>query len=132
MIFVDTGAWFAVFVPNDSDCVAANAWLDANTEPLITTDYVLDELFTLLKRRGEFSRAKEIGPPLLAGSIAGLESVSRADREAAWDVFQAFEDKGWSFTDCTSRVVVQRLEIATAFAFDEHFRQFGTVTVVPA
>lgn len=30
MIFVDTGAWFAAFVPNDPDYQAANEWLDAN------------------------------------------------------------------------------------------------------
>ena len=29
-------------------------------------------------------------------------------------------------------VVIERLSITTAFAFDEHFRQFGKVTVVPA
>lgn len=40
-------------------------------------------------------------------------------------------DKQWSFTDCTSRVVMERLGIQKVFAFDDHFRQFGTVTVVP-
>jgi uncharacterized protein len=50
---------------------------------------------------------------------------------AVWSVFKTFSDKGWSFTDCTSRVLMERLGIAQAFAFDEHFRQFGTVTVVP-
>ena len=61
MIFVDTGAWFAAFVPNDSDHAAAAAWLEQNVEPLVTTDYVLDELLTLMKRRGEFSRALQLG-----------------------------------------------------------------------
>jgi len=28
--------------------------------------------------------------------------------------------------------VIERLSINTAFAFDEHFRQFGNVAVVPA
>ena len=54
MIFVDTGAWFATFVPNDPDHAAADAWLQANVQPLVTTDYVIDELLTLLKIRGEF------------------------------------------------------------------------------
>jgi len=49
----------------------------------------------------------------------------------AWQVFATYRDKGWSFTDCVSRVVIERLGIATAFAFDVHFRQFGTLTVVP-
>ncbi len=49
----------------------------------------------------------------------------------AWKVFAAYQDKGWSFTDCVSRVVMERMGIVSAFAFDEHFRQFGTVHVVP-
>jgi hypothetical protein len=36
-----------------------------------------------------------------------------------------------SFTDCVSYLVIQRRGIRTAFAFDEHSRQFGIVTVVP-
>ncbi|MEX2015753.1 MAG: hypothetical protein WD873_03880 [Candidatus Hydrogenedentales bacterium] len=49
----------------------------------------------------------------------------------AWDVFRRYDDKRWSFTDCTIRVVMERLGVTTAFAFDAHFRQFESVTVVP-
>ena len=132
MIFVDTGAWFAAFVPNDPDHAAADSWLAQNTTPLVTTDYVLDELLTLLKRRGEFQRARRLGGSILNGTIARFERVAAADLDAAWNVFCQFRDKAWSFTDCTSRVVMERLSISTAFAFDEHFRQFGNVAVVPA
>ena len=57
MIFVDTGAWFAAFVPNDPDHAQASHWIRNNVEGLITTDYILDELLTLLRVRGEFERA---------------------------------------------------------------------------
>ena len=33
--------------------------------------------------------------------------------------------------DCTSRVVMERLRATTAVAFDEHFHQFGSVSIVP-
>ena len=65
MIFVDTGAWFAAFVPNDPDHVAADAWLEANHKPLVTTDYVVDELLTLLKMRGEYQRTLSSAPASL-------------------------------------------------------------------
>ena len=131
MIFVDTGAWFASFVPNDADHAAADAWLERKTEPLVTTDYIVDELLTLLKIRGEYRRALDIGPPLLHGDISRLDWVRPDDVQKAWEIYQQYQDKHWSFTDCVSRVVIERLGIRTAFAFDEHFRQFGTVTVVP-
>ena len=131
MIFVDTGAWFATFVPNDPDHAAADTWLGANVEPLVTTDYVVDELLTLLKIRGEFQRAMRIGASLFAGEIARIEWIMPDDVRQAWAIFQRYNDKDWSFTDCVSRVIMERLGIRTAFAFDDDFRQFGTMTVVP-
>ena len=46
-------------------------------------------------------------------------------------VVETFSDKEWSFTDCTSRVLMEKLRIERAFAFDQHFLQFGGVKVVP-
>ena len=80
---------------------------------------------------GAFQRAVRIDAALLAEEIADLVWVRPNDVQHAWETFRRYEDKGWSFTDCVSRVVTQRLGIEQAFAFDEHFRQFGIVTVVP-
>ncbi len=132
MIFVDSGAWYASAVPDDRDYDAARSWFHANREPLVTTDYVVDELLTLFKTRGEFQRCFEWGRQLLEERIAQLEWVCPADVQRAWILFSTHTDKQWSFTDCVSRVVMDRLQIKTAFAFDDHFRQFGDVTVVPA
>jgi predicted nucleic acid-binding protein len=49
----------------------------------------------------------------------------------AWETFERFADKDWSFTDCTSKVVIEQLGITHAFSFDHHFQQFGTVQLVP-
>ena len=73
----------------------------------------------------------EVGPSLFNGDVCDLKWVTQADVKNAWQVFSTYRDKGWSFTDCISRVVMERLRITTAVAFDEHFNQFGTVTVVP-
>jgi predicted nucleic acid-binding protein len=131
MIFVDTGAWFATFVPRDSDHSAACTWLDQNTKPLVTSDYIIDELLTLLRIRGEGLRALPAGHALLSEAIARIEWVSQQDVRIGWDYFSQHQDKGWSFTDCVSRAVINRLQIRVAFAFDKHFRQFGDLEVVP-
>ena len=78
-VFVDTGAWFARFVPTDPDHPAAKGWLDRNTSPLITTDYIVDELLTLLKVRGEYQRALKVGPNLFGAAVCDLEWVTPAD-----------------------------------------------------
>jgi predicted nucleic acid-binding protein len=128
-IFVDTGAWFAWLVPTDPDHPAARDWFERNTHRLVTTDYVVDELLTVLKMQS--ISALEIGPALFNGDVCDLEWVNQADVKNAWQVFSTYRDKRWSFTDCVSRAVMERLGITTAAAFDEHFRQFGMVTVVP-
>jgi hypothetical protein len=130
-VFVDTGAWFAAFVPTDRDHARADQWLRQNDRPLVTTDYVLDELLTLLLVRGERERALRVGAALLDGSLADLHWMRREDIQQAWEIFRQFSDKGWSFTDCSSRVVMANLGITSAFAFDEHFRQFGIGPVLP-
>ena len=131
MIFVDTSAWFAAFVSSDIDHKKAKSCLDQYDEKLITTDYIFDELLTLMKQRGEYAKALEIGELFLYGEYADLMLVSLEDVESAWDVFKRFRDKGWSFTDCTSYVVMKKLEITKAFAFDAHFSQFGFAEIVP-
>ena len=84
-----------------------------------------------MKMRGEFQRALRLGASLFAEEIAQVARVLPDDIQRAWDIFRRYDDKGWSFTDCVSRVVMERLGIQRAFAFDDHFRQFGMVIVVP-
>lgn len=131
MIFVDTGAWFSRYVREDADHAAAVAWFSNLTDKLVTTDYVVDELLTLLKVRGHAGIAFAVGGAFLAGQACQLEFVQPSDVAKAWAIFSQRRDKGWSFTDCTSLAVMQRLEITTACAFDDHFRQFGNILVVP-
>lgn len=83
-VFVDTGAWFARFVPSDPDHRAAKAWLDRNIRRLVTTDYIIDELLTLLRVRGENRRALEVGSRLILGELCDLEWVEPGDVAGAW------------------------------------------------
>ena len=131
MIFVDTGAWYASLVPTDPDHSTAVQWLAANRFPLLTTDYVIDEILTLLRVRGERKRALVLGARLFHRNIAEIHKITAAELMLAWKTFEQFDDKGWSFTDCTSKIVMEQLGIKVAFAFDHHFHQFGTVKAVP-
>jgi hypothetical protein len=131
VIFVDTGAWFALLVPEDPYHPAAVAWFSGNREPVCTSDYVVDETLTLLRARGEPRRALEMGKRFFDGPSALVHHLCEADVRQAWRIFQRFSDKAWSFTDCTSKVLMERLGITQAFAFDDHFRQFGSIAVHP-
>ena len=82
MIFVDTGAWFAIIVPSDPNYPTAKAWMQQNQSFLLTTDYVVDETLTLLRARGEFQRAIALGEALFSGTLAQIYYLTQADVQA--------------------------------------------------
>ena len=84
-----------------------------------------------MRVRKESDRALAFGEHLLSRQLGDLYFLREMDIHEAWTVFRDFADKEWSFTDCTSKVVMEKLGLKVAFAFDQHFRQFGTVQVVP-
>lgn len=131
MIFVDTGIWYSIFVPADADHQATITWFRGNPRPLVTTDYIVDEVLTLMRSRGEPARALIAGQEFFGALAAVVRMVEPQDVLAAWEVFRRFNDKRWSFTDCVSYAVMERLKIDTAASFDHHFRQFGTVAIIP-
>ena len=59
-----------------------------------------------------------------------LVRVTIADEHAAWDLFRARPDQTYSFTDCTSFVLMRRLGLDAALALDADFRTEG-FRVVP-
>jgi predicted nucleic acid-binding protein len=54
-----------------------------------------------------------------------LVRTPEEDDDKAWGIFHQNKDKGFSFTGCTSLALMERLDINTAFAFDNRFVQYG-------
>ncbi len=131
MIFVDTSVWYAAYVEEEPEHVQADQLLAAPGDRLVTTDYIVDELLTLLAARGYRDVAIATGRLLWSAAVSHIVWVERRDVEAGWRVFESFDDKTWSFTDCVSYAVMQRLQITEASALDEHFQQFGFAVIRP-
>ena len=102
-----------------------------NTQPLLTTDYIVDETLTLLRARGQTTRSIALGEAFFSGQLARLYYLTEADIQLTWQVFSRFSDKEWSFTDCSSKVIIEKFKLTEALSFDDHFRQFGSITIVP-
>jgi predicted nucleic acid-binding protein len=130
-IFVDTSAWYALLDKTDSDHTSAVEFKDSLNHMLVTTNYVADEIITLTKARLGHMNAVVIGQKLWNETIATLIRVTPSDEKKAWDIFMKYRDKGFSFTDCTSFAVIERIGIIEAFAFDEHFDQYENILRLP-
>ena len=65
-------------------------------------------------------RSKHTLDLMRAGGILVVVHVSEELEQAAWTVFERFnQDKEWSFTDCTSKMVMDHLGVRQVFAFDQ-------------
>jgi len=96
-----------------------------NRLPLLTTDYILDETITLLQARLNHAYAVRFLDRLVSSSLVQLIYLSPRQIQAAMTLFRNRPDKNWSFTDCTSFVVMEESQIEVAFTLDKHFRQAG-------
>jgi predicted nucleic acid-binding protein len=131
-IFVDTSAWDAIEDSGDRYHAAALRFKEDLVQQrarLYVTNFVLDECYTLLlynvgyARTVAFKRAIDL---MRTGDILAVVHISEELEQAAWAVFERFnQDKEWSFTDCTTKVVMEHLGIRQVFAFDHHFDQMG-------
>lgn len=129
MIFFDSGAWIALSVPNDRNAgVAHEVYADTARGAhgrIVTTDFVLDEAATFVRMATDVATAA-----LLLRKVTDAPDVTVIwiDAKHFADAVEELERHGdmrWSFTDCTSFVVMRELGITKAFAFDRNFDQAG-------
>lgn len=91
----------------------------------VTTDYVLDETITLIRYVHSHEKATEFAEAVLASRVLKIIYVDKGAFGSAFELFRKNSDKTWSFTDCTSFVVMGSVGLRAAFTFDRHFRQAG-------
>ena len=131
-VFVDTSAFLAIKNRRDArhrEAVRLKGQLLAAGKSLVTSDYVLDETYTIIRLRAGHRVAVEFGEELRVSRLIRIEYVTAALTESAWALFKRFADKDFSFTDCTSFVMMRELGLREALAFDGHFPQAGFVEV---
>lgn len=130
-IFVDTSAWDAIADSGDPNHDVALLFRDeiAGQCQLVVTNYILDELYTLLLMNVGYQCAvdfKDKLDVLVEEGVLEVVWVSEDIATEAWAVFERFNvDKQWSFTDCVSYVVMKQRRIIEVFAFDDDFAQMG-------
>jgi predicted nucleic acid-binding protein len=131
-IFIDTSAFIAMKVEDDINHKRAQQFLGAIKEKrlrLHTTNFVLDEVYTYFCK--SHAVAIEMAELIMNNPLILLHRVAVEDENKAIEILKAFKDKDFPYTDSTSFAVMERLGIKIAFAFDDHFTQYGKFIVVP-
>jgi predicted nucleic acid-binding protein len=132
MRFVDTSFWVAYrFRRDDHHSDAVALWAD-RSQPFLTTDLVVGETWTFLRRRIGHSEAVGFLDNVEASSRLSVQHVDASAAEAALAWLRRHDERDYSFVDATSFEVMRRERIAEALAFDGDFAAAGFVELRPA
>ena len=131
-IFVDTWGWLAYGHRRDAYHAEVKGLVEAcvsNRAPVHTSDYVLDELITLLFRRETHEESVRFLDGLFADAARGALQIQKVttDRfQAALELRKRFRDKpDISFTDLTTMAIMRELQIKAVVTEDNHFLHVG-------
>jgi predicted nucleic acid-binding protein len=130
LIFVDTTVWVSGIDSSDALHEDGSAVLEALAEgrlaSAVTTDFVLDETLTLLKRRGgKLEAIARAVDSILSSAVVDLIYVDEALFGQALYTYKKYEKL--SFTDAVTLTVMQRRKIREIFSHDTDFDIKGIV-----
>lgn len=131
---MDATAWVALFDPKDQNYDKAKEFWNTLRDPskpvrFYTSDYVLDEAYTLLKLHVNSKSSLMLHWIISESKITAVSFIGKKMYDEAWKIFSGYEDKRWSFTDCTSYVLMKRDKLIEVFAFDNHFKQMEFIVL---
>lgn len=128
VIFLDSSFFKALIdIKDEFHTQAVKIWKIIADQDVnfITTNYILDETFTLIRVKCGLQAVTDFRERLSAGlKRMKIIRVLLTDEEKAWKWFL----KDWSnlsFTDCVSFAVMERLELKRVATFDHHFSKAG-------
>jgi predicted nucleic acid-binding protein len=135
--FIDTWGWLALGNRRDTyhdEIKRFYARLQSDDVGIYTSDYVLDELVTILFRRENIQQAQSFIEGIFSGAATGKMIIERITSERfslAWKLRDKYRDKPLiSFTDLTSMVVMEQRRIKRIITRDDHFLQVGMGLVI--
>lgn len=127
-IFIDTSALVALFDKSESrhsKAVTRLQLIKKHKLTLFLSDYVFDETVTTLLSRAGFKSAVQAGNFMLNSNLIELVWLTQESKIKAWEYFNNHSDKVYSFTDCTSFVLMDERGQRDFFAFDDDFNKAG-------
>lgn len=127
-VFVDTSMFKALVDERDEfHKSAVSIWkkLEQEKVTLVTSNYILDEAFTLIRAKCGVIITDEFRRNLLSSTIVlKIIRVTVADESNAWKWFLN-DWSNLSFTDCVSFALMERLGLEHVATFDQHFSRAG-------
>ncbi len=127
---MDTGGWKAFLDAKDQFHPTVKEQFNRfrfEKIPLETTDYVVSETLTLLRLRPGLGHriAVEFGRMVQSSQVIQIHFITPELFQKAWEIFQRYSDKDFSFVDCASFALMEKRGLRRALSVDPHFTQYG-------
>ncbi len=126
--FIDTSAFVALADRTDQYHSTAISFFKDQvgpSDPLHTSNYVLDETIARLRVSAGYHAALVFAESAHASRRHQIHQVDRDLELEALRLFKRYRDHDFSFTDCTTLALLDRLSITHLFAYDKVFRAVG-------
>jgi predicted nucleic acid-binding protein len=133
-VFADTSALYAFVDRNDSHhgvARTAAATVARAGRGIVTTDYVVAETVNLANARGGAFVGTRVLDLIEQSAGIRLEWVGVERFEKAKEFFRKHSDHGYSFTDCTSFVIMREMRLGEVLTTDRHFVEAGFEAMLP-
>lgn len=131
MRFVDTSFWVALLSEEDRHFETAQKLARDGLGPLLTSNHVVGETWTWIRRRFSHERAVACVHSVRAIPTLTVVEVDSAEEQDAWRWLARRDEREYSFIDATSFAVMRRRRMHEALAFDGDFSAAGFVEVRP-
>jgi len=129
--FVDTSFWIALLSEEDRHYATAQRLVGRAPGPLLTTNHVLGETWTLIRRRFGHERAVACTRAVRAVPTLTIVHVDPEEEQDAWRWLNRRDEREYSFVDATSFAIMRRRRMREALAFDGGFTAAGFVELRP-
>ena len=130
-VFIDSSFWITYREETEARWAEAQrivAELFRRQTHFVTTLPVICEIHAAFSRNPR--KRMLVLRDLCNNPLVTIEAVSPQDQQAALELLLRHKDKTYPLCDALSFVIMRRLKIARAVAFDVHFRQFGEFEII--
>jgi uncharacterized protein len=124
-VFADSVFWIGFVFDRDQHHASAIEQAALIHGNIVTSHPVLVETINSLSKPAWRAKAIGLVEDLYQRKDVIILYPTPLHWQTAWQMFILHSDKGWSYTDCCSFVLMREQGLTRALTADQHFRQAG-------